>query len=83
MDFSWGDSIGAPFKSTTLVHEALFKAPVTGNYRFTMSCDDSCHFRLSHEGDILDPASSELMLQRGSWTSYRDQFIVDFEETGD
>ena len=47
------------WETQNLVHsfdawEGLFKAPITGDYRFTISCDDRCTFKMSLD-DKLNP----------------------------
>ena len=38
--------------------EGYFKAPVTGKYRFLMSCDDHCGFKISTGENKMDPAAA-------------------------
>lgn len=56
--------------------EGFFKAPTSGQYRFLMSCDDACEFKMSVDSP-RDPASAERLLHRGRWTTYRDSDVAD------
>jgi hypothetical protein len=58
------------------VWEGLFKAPVTGKYRFTMACDDHCTYKMSLD-DKLNPADATTLMNRDHWTPYRNKNILD------
>ena len=60
--------------------EGFFKAPVTGQFRFLMSCDDSCTFKIN-TADKLDPAAATEILSIGSWDKYRTTDIEDKSAT--
>lgn len=47
-----------------------FEAPVSGNYQFHMSCDDSCTFSMSLT-DPLNPDAMEEIITRPHWTYWR------------
>jgi hypothetical protein len=54
-----------------------FKVPITGRYRFLMSCDDNCALWLNR--DLADPMSpkrskAERLLYRSSHTSFRNLY---------
>lgn len=57
--------------------DGYFKAPMTGNYRFYMACDDTC--RLSFSTDNLDPLTATTRLEYNSHTSYRDYFNTELD----
>jgi hypothetical protein len=54
--------------------EGFFKAPATGQYRFIMSCDDQCTFKINVD-DPLNPEAATELLNRSSWTTYRNSDI--------
>lgn len=65
------------FTTTTKdIFEGFFKAPATGDYRFLMSCDDSCDFKIS-TSDPMNQDAAEKVLQRNHWTFYRDTDIAE------
>ena len=69
------------WESQNLVHsfdvwEGLFKAPVSGEYRFTIACDDQCTYKMSLD-DKLNPANATTLLSRNSWTTYRNKNVLD------
>lgn len=41
-----------------------------------MACDDNCSLRLSLQ-DPEDPSTSEEIMKRGKWTSYRNFYYAD------
>ena len=58
----------------------FFKAPTSGQYRFLMSCDDTCAFNMSVD-DPLNPDATTRLMTLGSWTYYRNTDIADKSET--
>ena len=57
---------------------------MTGKYRFLMSCDDHCGFKISTGENPMDPAAATQILWRPRWTFYRDTDIADkSNEEGD
>jgi hypothetical protein len=58
------------------VWEGLFKAPVTGEYRFTIACDDHCTYKMSLD-DKLNPANATTLLKRHHWTTYRNKNVLE------
>ena len=60
-----------------------FKAPVTGKYRFLMSCDDLCDFKISTGENRMDPLAATQILWRPSWTRYRDTDYLMLDPEGD
>jgi hypothetical protein len=64
--------------NTLTAYEAYFKAPVTGQYRFLMSCDDHCSFKINTDTENpMDPSGATQILWRPSWTYYRNTDIGD------
>jgi hypothetical protein len=62
------------------VWEGLFKAPVTGEYRFTIACDDQCTYKMSLD-DKLNPANVTTLLNRRSYTAYRNKNVLEKSDT--
>ena len=60
--------------------EGFFRAPASGQYRFLMSCDDSCSYKMSID-DPLNMQSAETLLSRGDWTTYRNFDATERDET--
>ena len=59
------------------VLQGLFRVPVTGRYRFLMSCDDHCELSLNRdhaEPMSSDPSKLERLLKRDSATSFRNLY---------
>ena len=70
----WED--GAFHTNTFDIFEGFFKPPTSANYRFLMSCDDYCNFKISTT-DPLDHTTADEILVRGSWTTYRNTDLAD------
>lgn len=49
--------------------DGYFRAPITGNYKFYMSCDDACRLSLSTVN--LTPSSASVIITISSATAYR------------
>jgi hypothetical protein len=47
-----------------------FEAPITGQYRFHQSCDNSCQFYLN-SADGVTPSSKTLLMDRSSDRTFR------------
>ena len=83
-NFAWEEPVGDIMIGLTQAFEALFKAPASGQYRFIMSCDDDCTFKMNHAGDDpLDPDYAQMLLMRDTWTTYRDTEVLDKTEDSD
>ena len=60
--------------------EGFFKAPVSGRFRFLMSCDDSCTFKMNTV-DPLEPSTASQLMYIEKWSSYRTTDIEDKSAT--
>jgi hypothetical protein len=60
--------------------EGFFKAPTTGKFRFIMSCDDSCTFKMN-VANPLEVTTATKLLSLGSWSPYRTTDIEDKTDT--
>lgn len=64
------------------VWDGYFKAPVTGEYRFYISCDDACQLRLDSTnhmlmGNTFVPVTIANRNWNSGWRDYRDPPAVD------
>lgn len=57
------------------VFSGYFKPPITGRYRFYMSCDDLCQLYLSNT--TMDPTQATKILDVTAWGNHRAYFTVD------
>ena len=57
------------------LYTGFFKAPASANYRFYMSCDDSCSLDLSNV--TMDPTKKRNLLTLSSYTAYRGYLTLD------
>jgi hypothetical protein len=46
--------------------EGFFKAPVSGRFRFLMSCDDNCTFKMN-VASPLEPSTATELMNNGGW----------------
>ena len=56
---------------------------MTGKYRFLMSCDDHCSFKISTGENKMDPDAATQLLWRPVWTGYRMKEVAVKSEEGD
>ena len=59
--------------------DGYFRAPATGNYKFYMSCDDSCRLSLSTVN--LDPTAASAIITIGSATGYRSYLTTESRQS--
>lgn len=64
LDWSTGKDPSYRYTQTFQAFDGFFKAPETAKYRFIMSCDDNCSFKISL-GDQLDPADATKLMYNG------------------
>lgn len=57
------------------VYSGYFKPPMTGRYRFYVTCDDLCQLYLGNK--TLDPKSSSKIFETPGWSNYRTFITVD------
>ena len=59
------------------VFYGLFKAPATGQYRFTMSCTDRCYFLINNNtvADPLDPTTASKLMEDAT-SGYRNKEVL-------
>ena len=66
-----------------MVFEGLFKAPATGQYRFTQSCTNRCVLKINNDtvADPLDPTTAEkLMEDAGSTYRKKNEVLLKSED---
>ena len=73
----------ATYTSSVEAFQGYFSVPMTGRYRFLMSCDDDCALWFNKNTDSMNPARSthELLLYRSSYTSFRNHYPELRDET--
>jgi hypothetical protein len=59
--------------------DGYFKAPITGNYKFYMSCDDICKLSLSTVN--LSPESASAIITITSATSFRSYLTTESRQS--
>ncbi|TNV88211.1 hypothetical protein FGO68_gene8985 [Halteria grandinella] len=85
--FPFNESLGIELEGATklkdgyyaMIYHGYFKAPISGRYRFYMSCDDNCRLYLGNTP--LDPTSSQLILASDDWAPHRDYFKINMKKT--